>query len=587
MENEISPYMPKRRIKRKMGRKEEKYLAYLVGCNEKKRGQDIDNLIKTISELWQSHSVNDWIVSNAKTMLCQIMDLQTFPRTFSVFIEMNYVDKVYRDIYYHHYASRHFSQPRNCIRLFFFDLSCSDGIPMGLNRQTEEIELPLLEDGNCSHFVGVCVLQPNGIIGRSYWNPHYFLTSGNYVRTSRFSGSVLGKRWTIRAFPYMMQDQEATTCAEVTVLNLIDYYSNSYTEYPCALLSDIELVEARHSADRIFPSRGMSYADVSRSLAQIGLAPIVYASHSSKLTHLFMRRYLYYYVESGIPFGIAVESGERGILHSMICIGHGPMEYNWLEEQTVNYLSKDKYGNDSEEQLHQCWIANSADAYCSFIVMDDNQTPYQTVKLTISHPHQWIYPTTNNNITAYAVDYLCVPLYKRVFLSADGAEELFCSILTSRMGFQAIVYKQNIEDLYHTIGSEQNNPLIIRIFLASSRTFFAERISMFHNISETEMDRHFETVYQNLYCPRFIWVCELYSKDLFHCTNPQAIGEIVVDATARQTGNTDSLDGVILIHYPHYITYRDTESNWTALNDNGKQLDKWCPFQQFRGNLSS
>ena len=41
--------------------------------------------------------------------------------TLYLFVETNYVDKVYRDSYYHYYSSKLSECKRNCIRISFFD----------------------------------------------------------------------------------------------------------------------------------------------------------------------------------------------------------------------------------------------------------------------------------------------------------------------------------------------------------------------------------------------------------------------------------------------------------------------------------
>ncbi len=543
----------------------DKYVCILV--REDSREKDLAFLIEQLAKNWDNKQVEDWEETDATEMLRQIIEVQTFPRNFTVYIETGYVDRVYRDIYYHHYASRHFSQPRNCLRLFFFE---------GVSENPEKIP-------NNEGFIGVSVIQPNGIIGRSYWNPRYFLEKGHYVRAADFSATLLDKKLHVKSFPYMMQDREATTCAEVTVLNLVDYYSQSYREYSSTLLSDIERVEAQHSAERVFPSQGMNYADVARSLAQVGLSPRIYASRASYVTKDTMQRYLYYYIESGLPFGIAVESRERGILHSMICVGHGPRNRDWPKGWAVNYLAKE-LNDDGKVDFRTCWIANSADAYQTFVVMDDNERPYRTVRLEAASEN-WTFPQEKEGApTQYAVDQLCVPLYKRVFLEVDGATEVFATLLTSRMGFRAVMEHLEATD-WLNVGSQEENPLIVRIFLASSRTFLYERIRMLGQMDQEIMDERYTEVYQNLYCPRFVWVCELYTKDTFQENDPRAIGEIVVDATARRTGSMGGLDSVVLIHYPNYITYRDPNANWVVLEDNKQQFPIWSPFAQFRGNL--
>lgn len=547
--------------------KMDKYICVCV--RESSWEEDIACLISSMAQNGGSRLSEDWIETDAADMLRRIVNIPTFPKEFTVFIETGYVDRVYRDIYYHHYASRHFSQPRNCQRLFFFE--GVDEEPGTLPGDAEK------------HFIGVSVIQPNGIIGRSYWNPKYFLEKGHYVRTATFFVSLLGRWLHIDAFPYTMQDREATTCAEVTVLNLADYYSQSYMEYRSALLSDIEYVEAQHSAERIFPSQGMNYADVARSLTQTGLSPRIYARRASSMTKETIQRYLYYYVESGIPFGVAVESSEPGVLHSMVCMGHGPRDEGWPTDRAINYLVKDPDADDGKE-LRTCWIANSADAYQTFVVMDDNDRPYQTVQLEAAS-ESWTFPKEQEDgRMRYAVQQLCVPLYKRVFLEVDGAAEVFATFLTSRMGFRAVMERNKVND-WMKIGQQKDNPLIVRIFLASSRTFLHQRMQAFEQMQPEEMDERCIEVYQNLFCPRFVWVCELYAKDTFLTDEPRSIGEIIVDATARRTGGMGGVDSIVLVHYPHYITCRDPDSSWVELENNEQQVDTWSPFTQFRGNL--
>lgn len=527
-----------------------------------------DNDFETLAECL-CHRINaSNLYTDAIDRLKEIVKLDTFPDNFTVFIEFEYVDRVYRDIFYHHYASRHAFQERNCVRVFFFDYI----------NESDEIS----PDEIIEKTIGVCVIQPNGIIGRSYWVPCYFMAQGSYVRTTNFTFSFLGEKISIDAFPYMMQDREATTCAEVTVLNLIDYYSKSYQEYGLALLSDIEQVESKHNAQRIFPSHGMNYADVARSLMYVGLSPRIYANRLPLKPQCEMQRYIYQYIESGIPFGIAVQSQAMNELHSVVCVGHGPRKENWLEESSTNYLSVDN------EHLEKCWIANSADAYSCFIIMDDNDRPYQRVSLT-SATKKWFFPRTDSEegIPKYAVEQLCIPLYKRVFLEADGAAEIFTSVLTSRIGFHAVINKLSSSEAiehFKNIGAERSCPLIIRTFLASSTTFLQHRI---HTLSlmGRKMDEQYVDVYQNLFCPRFVWVCELYTPESFNSADSKVIGEIVVDATAHRSGFTNGLESIVLIHYPGFITYNTPGSNWIALQENQIITDTWTPFEPFHGNL--
>lgn len=85
-------------------------------------------------------------------------------------------------------------------------------------------------------FMGSCVINPlvSGAIGRTLIAPRWLLGQGclpAYIRLSEFKIHVLGKEFSVRAFPFRMQDQETMRCTEVTLLNLLEFYSNSYNDY--------------------------------------------------------------------------------------------------------------------------------------------------------------------------------------------------------------------------------------------------------------------------------------------------------------------------------------------------------------------
>lgn len=515
---------------------------------------------------WQAEYEKNAATPAAQMLLQKILPNPRFPRKFVTYVELGYVDRVYRDIYYTHYSSNHFDVPRNCVRLFFFT---------GEDLSPEE---------NAAHaeerFVGVCVIQPNGIVGRSYFAPKYFLPQGYYMRTARFHVNFQGHELSLSAFPYMMQDRESTTCAEVTVLNLAEYFSRRYYEYPAILLSDVEAVEKQYSADRIFPSQGMNYQDVARVLARMGLSPRIISRQPPRTSAKKMRQLMYYYAESAIPFAVALRknSSVSDLLHSVICIGHGPRREGWLKECTTDYLWSGEEIDSLEETVHDCWIADLADAYDDFVFMDDNCAPYSSIALSDSLEGQG-----TNDVT---LELLCVPLYKRIVMEAQGAKEVFDTFLISKAGFQSTMTtltKISASDLtpYLQLSKTQANPLITRIFLASSRSFLSYRIKSLSQLSdEGKLSQFVLDVYQNLRCPRFVWVCELYSQEGLQ--SGQALGEVVIDATSDPS---QGFFGVLLIHYPHFITYRQPASQFGWLDANRQEIPLWAPFPQFAENL--
>ena len=94
-------------------------------------------------------------------------------------------------------------------------------------------------------FIGSVVINPSvsGAIGKSLINPIYcmdrFGGSEVFLRLSNYRVNILGVPFNVRAFPFRMQDKELMSCAEVTLLNIMDYFANNYHSYERKLPSDI------------------------------------------------------------------------------------------------------------------------------------------------------------------------------------------------------------------------------------------------------------------------------------------------------------------------------------------------------------
>lgn len=153
----------------------------------------------------------------------------------TVVLEDHYVDRVYRDSYYFHYSGKHFTYDRYCRRICIFDGE--------LEKEFFESDEKELE----KQFLGSLVIRPipNRAIGRTLIHPKLFLSKHpGFIRLMEYNITIYGKRLRVQAFPYSMQDGETTSCAEITILNLLDYYSQKYSEYHYMLPSTInQLVE--------------------------------------------------------------------------------------------------------------------------------------------------------------------------------------------------------------------------------------------------------------------------------------------------------------------------------------------------------
>lgn len=484
--------------------------------------------------------------------------------TYTVIVEDHYVDRVYRDSYYFYYSGKHFSYSRFCKRLCLFQGILNDNF---YDCTCEELE---------QLFMGSIVIRPipDRSIGRTLLNPKYFLPPNVrcQIRLAKYKVTVYGKRLSIRAFPYSMQDGETTSCAEITILNLLDYYSQSYPEYHYLLPSEISSLAELNSYERRMPTTGLSYELISKIFCDAGFYPRLYSTQ--KMIKIKFRHILHYYIESGIPVALGLKLGEEN-KHSVIGVGYTAPKHDRLgEELTCTYDSK------SKNVIWTCDTADIVDAYC---IMDDNRVPYKLSKCTeeISNTNQNISMLKLNECE---MEYMMVPLYKRMILEAADAYDICLSILASeQFGMKQFLQENEIASelikLDKNISSSgtKDKPLVIRLFMASSRTFRRVRDEQFRTDNCEVRDLYNITVF-----PKFVWVCELTTRAFYE--KEQVIGEIIIDATSSADAKMDSF---IIIHYPNVICRRMPE-DFAQIDDSVfEKINDWHPFSIFQGNLTN
>lgn len=481
---------------------------------------------------------------------------------YTVVVEEHYVDRVYRDSYYFYYSSKHFCYDRFCKRLClfqgtfncdFYDCSCS------------ELE---------KRFMGSIVIRPipDRSIGRTLLNPSYFLPEDVTcrIRVAKYNITVYGKRLYIWAFPYSMQDGETTSCAEITILNLLDYYSQSYPEYRYLLPSEISSLAERNSYERRIPTTGLSYELISKIFCDVGFYPRLYST--KKMANIKFRHILHYYIESGIPVALGLKLGEEN-KHSVISIGYMVSENGILGKRlTCAYDSK------SKNVLWTCDTADIVDTYC---IMDDNRVPYKISKC-VETEQEITRGTPYLRLNECEVEYMMVPLYKRMILEAADAYDICLSILASeQFGIKGFLQDSTVSSELLAMDNNINcsgtkeEPLVIRLFMASSRTFRRKRDEEFRDGNCEVRDLYNITVF-----PKFVWVCELTTQSLYQ--KNQVMGEIIIDATSSADAKMDSF---IIIHYPNVICRRMPEDFIETRDSVFEGIDDWRPFAAFHGNL--
>lgn len=471
---------------------------------------------------------------------------------FSFKVEENYVDRVYRDSYYFYFSGKHFCYDRFCKRIFLF-ANKFDNKPMS--------ELDSKDLQSC--FVGTVVIRPllGRSVGRTLLNPKFFLLNQCcYLRMAEYNMTMYGKRLSIKAFPYSMQDGETTTCAEITILNLLDYYSRCYPEYHYLLPSDINRIAKENGYERSLPTHGLKYEMISKTFCESGFYPRLYTAE--KMPKDKFRMIFHYYVESGIPLSLGVTIGVKN-KHSVIVIGHGDVHDGIQQMKKKVYLCYDSRSGNS------VWVCDAVDIIDKYCVMDDNKKPYMLMNCKIDNEKNRL------KLDDYIIETMMVPLYKKMYLEADDASDVFRGIIASREYGLGLDDYSVIDE--STLG-KRDNPIAIRIFMTSSRSLRKCRDEQFK-----ENNKEVEEWYATTVFPKFVWVCELSTVDQY---SESVFGEIILDATSSADAMADSL---IIAHYPKRIFCRlpqDVQQNDGNFDTNYfHEIKEWNLFKPYDSNL--
>ncbi len=469
--------------------------------------------------------------------LKSVFESTGFPCT--IVCEFEYVDKFYRDSYYHYFAGKHFYYERNCKRLSIFKGKIEEGL---LFDYSDKNEVYL---NSC--FIGTIVLKPINIgkIGRCLLDPCKLNIKKSYLRLTSFDMVVIGHIFKINAFPYSSQDSETMTCAETTVWSILEYYGNRYSEYKSVLPSDIYNEISRISNERVWPSKGLEYEKVSDLLKTFGFSPRLYAAESYGVSSKFdftncseYHRIFHYYVESGIPFAVGIiASDPEDVGHSMVCIGHSS--------------KKKDLGDINSLDIDGVPYVDSADYYTDYIMIDDNRVPYVIDDF---------YDISEYGNDTY-VDVFAVPLYKRIMMEASDARAIISQLLQYD-DYNFNYFLRNYPDII----TGKNNPVVVRLFLTSSRKYKHFRAKNSGSRDESEF-------YANCLFPKFLWVAEISTHEEFE--NNRVLGEIVLDATfSISCEDQDYENSVILIRYFSHVGYaKDKGGLRKYLDENGEEVE--------------
>lgn len=484
-----------------------------------------------------------WDETRLENAFRQIMShVDRMRPNLSFVLETEYVDKVYRNSYYHYYSSKSSNYARNCIRLSIFEGALSYG-----DFRIQEKQIALNDA-----YRGFIILRPTlqSIIGRSQISPKVLLENDFLICSATVASSANAVKLKAIGFPSQSQDGETISCAETTIWAIMEYFGHKYAEYKPTSPKEIINVLKQTSPERQIPSKGLQITQISYALRLFGFGTITYSRAEFGIE---FDRILSCYIHSAIPVITAVHSTldkKAPIGHAMICVG-----YQKLKPIALDSLRPDStYNNPLPFESEGTILYDLDDLERKFVFVDDNSPPYQCNPLSAPCQHY-----NHDNWKSCKITHFSVPLYPKVHLDAIGAKLYAKSFLLSVL-----------------LNGTSFPEAVTRTFLTSQRSYkdwvstnnFAEAFPIVKSLVLKET------------MPKFIWVTEISTKALLKLDQPKALGIIILDATEPLTEDRNAVL-FASIFLPDFTRLYSTELKIQELNVTLQEFDTFENLNDF------
>lgn len=458
------------------------------------------------------------------SIIYKIFSAMSYPVTILIddeYLEENYVD-LFSNYYVHSYRNKNRFSERWVIFSGIISTS-SNNLPIIWFELTEnELSSRLLADISIWH-----TAREN--IGIAYVSPQLMLPDVDQktMMISKRSIFVRGKSLNIYSFPYMQLDGGPLSCAEVSILNLLNFYNSLKTGIRKVLPSDVLKAKKELSDHLVSSIKGMSAHEISKVIQNEGLQTIAYmksvfdAEYSPISKEQLVWRKMFSYIDSGYP--CLVLTSYQGDPYGGHCVNGIGLIRN--PELDFDLIAIHEYPvGDSLT----CQIINEADISTELIVMDERE-----FVVTID---------SKSTEKKYSIEGCIITLPREVVLFEDAARTIAEHAIW-------LIYN------YDTESYLCNEPLIMKTCLAKAEDYMAQRIKESISLEEKEL-------YSEMRLPKYVWICEFTTEELRK--KGRIIGEMLIDATSI---NIDIMQSVIMARIANYYMYNDDEQNedWTAI----------------------
>ncbi len=459
-------------------------------------------------------------------------NLESMRSDLRVVIETNYIDKVYRDSYYRFFSTKLKSYGRNCVRLSFFEP----------NFNTKEDFIKVGVDALRDWYDGFLVLRPlasNACIGRNVIAKRAKINQDIDICTAPVKSTCMGAKLSVPGFPHSSQDAEYMSCAETTIWTLLEYFGNKYTLYSPALPEDVIDSLDSTAFERMTPTTGLNFQELSLALKDHGLSTKVYYSNNYSKNPEKFHEIFNCYLESGFPLAVCLSGGQSSG-HAVVCVGRKKMSWN----DVCSIGTRRVFERQQSQHDYYFWNTHNSE----IVFNDDNRPSY--IPTEFYNPTK--YYGNNPLFLGLRISHFIVPLHCKIYLPAEIAIDASNYLIANYL--------------------KKQDGSCIKTFLTSNRSYRE------YLLTNNDFTPDQKEAYLQIEMPKFVWVTEI-ADDAKNADN-KINAVILLDATGNKSGYSD-LSSLIFIQ---------NNGNGLVFNEETRTLELFKiklakEFAPFKGNL--
>lgn len=329
----------------------------------------------------------------------------------TIIVEHDYISKDYLVDYASYYASCFDNYSKKCNRVHFFASDFS----------AEEFEANIVQDKEelvdfWNTYLGFIVAKPIPlkVIGKTVLKTYPKKDSESeriYFGNRKYEVNIFGNKVSVDSLAFMEQDGVVSVCATAAIWMMLQKAScNSYAilKTPSEITDEADIVGTH--GERLFPNRGLSVKQISKSIFHSGLVNEIRTKQKTLLSNSYLKRIITAYAPIGIPLILVLEVPEKNKDSQAIYDFHAV---------TVAGYKIAKYEEVAASEL----ISWRSDSLSKIFVHDDRWGPF--ARLHFGNGDDEIYNNWSEKFDPKQRTHLTdiiIPVYHKIRISYDDVE---------------------------------------------------------------------------------------------------------------------------------------------------------------------